>query len=120
MSSHSNHCEEADHDVNNEEGSAGSATDLRVIARPERSVPIVDDSDTDLITTLKRYPTAVAWSAFFSIGVIMLAFDPQLLGNLYAMPAFRHDFGYKYEGSYIISAAWQAGLSMGNPVRPEA
>lgn len=44
------------------------------------------------------------------------AFDPQLLGNLYATPAFQRDFGYEYEDSYIISAAWQTGLSMGNPV----
>lgn len=32
------------------------------------------------------------------------------------MPAFQRDFGYKYEGEYIISAAWQTGLSMGNPI----
>jgi hypothetical protein len=27
------------------------------------------------------------------MGVIMLAFDPQLIGNLYAMPQFQKDFG---------------------------
>ncbi|KAK3063926.1 hypothetical protein LTS18_011640 [Coniosporium uncinatum] len=42
--------------------------------------------------------------------------DPQLLGNLYATPAFQGDTGYEYEGEYTISAAWQSGLSMGNPV----
>lgn len=63
------------------------------------------------------YPSAIFWSAFVSMGVIMLAFDPQLLGNLYAMPQFRKDFGYLYQGDlYIISAPWQTGLSMGNPV----
>jgi len=49
-------------------------------------------------------------------GIIMTAFDPQLLGNLYATPAFQRDFGYLYEGSYIVSAPWQTGLSMGNPI----
>lgn len=44
------------------------------------------------------------------------AFDPQLLGNLYAMPAFQRDFGYPYEDGYLISAAWQTGLGMGNPI----
>ncbi|KAI3391812.1 hypothetical protein diail_6774 [Diaporthe ilicicola] len=62
------------------------------------------------------YPKAILWSAFVSVGVIMLAFDPQLLGNLYATPQFQRDFGYPYDGGYIISAAWQTGLSMGNPV----
>ncbi|KAK0717292.1 putative maltose permease [Lasiosphaeria miniovina] len=64
----------------------------------------------------KLYPAAIGWSVFVSLGVIMLAFDPQLLGNLYAMPQFQQDFGYLYDGNYIISAPWQTGLSMGNPV----
>ena len=65
---------------------------------------------------LRLYPTCVAWSVFFSLGIIMTAFDPQLLGNLYATPAFQKDFGYLFEGSYIISAPWQTGLGMGNPI----
>lgn len=64
----------------------------------------------------RLYPAAIGWSAFVSLGVIMLAFDPQLLGNLYATPQFRRDFGYRYAGGFLISAPWQAGLSMGNPV----
>jgi MFS transporter, SP family, general alpha glucoside:H+ symporter len=46
----------------------------------------------------------------------MTAFDPQLLGNLYATPAFQKEFGYLYNGNYIISAPWQTGLSMGSPI----
>ena len=65
---------------------------------------------------ISLYPTAAGWSIFFSLGVIMTAFDPQLLGNLYATPAFQRDFGYEYQGSYIISAPWQTGLSMGSPI----
>ncbi|KAF2813059.1 sugar transporter [Mytilinidion resinicola] len=70
----------------------------------------------DFLGALKLYPKAIGWSVFFSLGVIMLAFDPQLLGNFYAMPAFQKDFGYQYNGEYIISAPWQTGLSMGNPI----
>lgn len=65
---------------------------------------------------VKLYPAAIGWSAFFSLGVIMTAFDPQLLGSLYATPAFQRDFGYLYKGSYIISAPWQTALGMGNPI----
>lgn len=65
---------------------------------------------------LKTYPTAAAWSVFFSLGTIMTAFDPQLLGNLYATPAFQRDFGYKYQGNFIVSAPWQTGLGLGNPL----
>ncbi|KAF2759000.1 maltose permease [Pseudovirgaria hyperparasitica] len=68
------------------------------------------------VEAVKLYPKAIGWSVFFSLGVIMLAFDPQLLGNLYAVPAFQRDFGYEFKGEYIISAPWQSGLSMGNPI----
>ena len=52
---------------------------------------------------VKLYPAAIAWSAFVSIGVIMLAFDPQLLGNFFAMPQFTKDFGYMHEGEVCRS-----------------
>ncbi|KAJ6789112.1 hypothetical protein PWT90_08946 [Aphanocladium album] len=65
---------------------------------------------------VKLYPKAIGWSAFVSIGVIMLAFDPQLIGNLYATPQFKRDYGYPYKDGYNIDAAWQTGLSMGSPV----
>lgn len=65
---------------------------------------------------LKLYPASIGWSAFFSMGVIMTAFDPQLLGSLFATPSFQKDFGYYFEDSYIISAPWQTGLGMGNPI----
>lgn len=46
---------------------------------------------------LKLYPAAIGWSAFVSLGVIMLAFDPQLLGNLFATPQFQQEFGEEFE-----------------------
>ncbi|KAF2721197.1 sugar transporter [Polychaeton citri CBS 116435] len=90
-------------------GTIGAGEDARHATEREH--------DMTFIEALKLYPTAVAWSVFFSIGIIMVAFDPQVLGNLYATPAFQRDFGYEYQpGKYIISAAWQSGLSMGNPI----
>ena len=47
---------------------------------------------------VRLYPAAIGWSAFVSMGVIMLAFDPQLLGNLFAMTQFQNDFGYEFQG----------------------
>lgn len=74
------------------------------------------DKQLTFTEALRQYPKAVGWSLYFSLGVIMLAFDPQLLGNLYAVPAFQRDFGYPYNGSYIVSAPWQSALSLGNPI----
>ncbi|RYC61164.1 hypothetical protein CHU98_g5047 [Xylaria longipes] len=66
---------------------------------------------------VKLYPTAVGWSAFVSIGVIMLAFDPQIVGNMFAIPQFKKDFGVAHpDGQFVIPARWQTGLSLGNPL----
>jgi MFS transporter, SP family, general alpha glucoside:H+ symporter len=68
-----------------------------------------------LWTAVKLYPKAIAWSVLVSSTIIMEGYDLALLGNLYASPAFNKKFG-KYDaasGKYVVSAAWQSGLSNG-------
>lgn len=101
-----------------------TAEDADTLTKPKTSqttttaTAIATQAEHDLTFTqaCRLYPSAILWSAFVSLGVIMTAFDPQLLGNLYATPQFQRDFGYEYAGrGYIIPAAWQTGLSMGSP-----
>ncbi|TVY19948.1 Maltose permease MAL31 [Lachnellula arida] len=96
------------------EATAKNGTMLEV--GPEALYAMETEQRMGFFEGLKLYPAAVAWSIFFSLGIIMTAFDPQLLGSLYATPAFQMDFGYLFEGSYIVSAPWQTGLGMGNPI----
>ena len=96
------------------ENTAKNGTILQV--GPEALYAMETEHRMGFFEGLKLYPAAVGWSVFFSLGIIMTAFDPQLLGSLYATPAFQKDFGYLFEGSYIISAPWQTGLGMGNPI----
>ncbi|KAH8691181.1 putative MFS transporter [Talaromyces proteolyticus] len=65
---------------------------------------------------VKQYPMAVFWAMFFCIAVIMAGFDAQLVTSFYALPSFQQRFGYLYQDKYIISAPWQTGLGMGNPI----
>ena len=100
----------SEHDVENraKEYSGRVAKESRQATETEHNMTFLE--------SLKMYPTAAAWSVFFSLGILMTAFDPQLLGTLYATPAFQKDFGYLFEGEYIISAPWQTALGMGNPI----
>ncbi|KAF2134291.1 maltose permease MAL61 [Dothidotthia symphoricarpi CBS 119687] len=67
-----------------------------------------------LLQGIRLYPKAVAWSAFLSAAIIMEGFDKVLINSLYAVPAFKERFGSQLaDGSYEVSAAWQAGLSNG-------
>lgn len=80
-----------------EEASRPSVTEVEYLDA------VHDEHSISFIKALKIYPKAIGWSAYVSIGVIMLAFDPQLLGNLFAMPEFARQFGRKYQGQVCSS-----------------
>lgn len=65
---------------------------------------------------VRMYPKATFWSMFFCIAVVMAGFDAQIITSFYALPAFQQKYGSLVDGSYEISAPWQLGLGMGNPI----
>jgi SP family general alpha glucoside:H+ symporter-like MFS transporter len=57
---------------------------------------------------------AVLWSILLSTAVIMEGFDILLIQNLIAVDSFQRTFGQQLpDGSYELTAAWQAGLTNG-------
>lgn len=63
---------------------------------------------------LRLYPKAIGWSVLLSTCIVMEGFDIVLINSLYALPAFQNAFGTPApDGTYQISATWQAGLSNG-------
>lgn len=65
--------------------------------------------------SIKRYPWAFAWSLFSVWCVLLVSFENQAAGNIISVPEFRKDFGYEYEGSYVLHANWQSAFQ-GAPV----
>lgn len=68
-----------------------------------------------LLQAIKTYPKAIGWSVLVSSCLIMEGYDLALLGNLYASTSFNEKYG-SYDADsdkYVISAAWQSGLSNG-------
>lgn len=94
--------ETAQDDVEGHKGPAAVNTAAQAATEAETSM--------GFRTAIRLYPKAAAWSLFFSLGVIMTGFDPQIMGNLYGVPKFQDDFGNIFDGKMIISAAWQSGL----------
>ncbi|KAK9242448.1 general substrate transporter [Lipomyces tetrasporus] len=63
---------------------------------------------------IRTYPYAVGWSILLSTAIVMEGFDLVLIGNLYALGPFQKTFGEELQdGTYELTAAWQAGLSNG-------
>jgi SP family general alpha glucoside:H+ symporter-like MFS transporter len=72
------------------------------------------EQNMTLAQGLRLYPKAVGWSVLLSAAIIMEGFDKVLIANLMAVPAFKQKFGSPIaDGSYEITAAWQAGLTNG-------
>lgn len=67
-----------------------------------------------LLEGLRLYPKAVAWSLLISTCIAMEGFDLALVNGLYGFAQWRQKYGeLQPDGSYEVSAAWQAGLSNG-------
>lgn len=64
---------------------------------------------------IRTYPKAIGWSVLLSSTLIMEGYDLSLLSNLYSSPYFNQKYGEYSEaqGKYVLSAAWQSGLSNG-------
>jgi hypothetical protein len=56
---------------------------------------------------MRLYRRGGFWSMFISLSIIMRAYDIEIMGNFYALPAFQQHFGISYEGhGYQIPASW--------------
>ncbi|KAG0157111.1 hypothetical protein PDIDSM_4295 [Penicillium digitatum] len=67
-----------------------------------------------LMQGIRLYPKAVVWSVLISTCIAMEGYDISLVNNFYAFPQFNRKYGERLaNGTYEVSAAWQAGLSNG-------
>lgn len=58
---------------------------------------------------------ATVWCIYAIWCVVLLSFDVQAAGAVLGIPRFREDFGYEYEGDYVLPAGWQSAFG-GAPV----
>ncbi|CAI4050624.1 hypothetical protein SKDZ_14G3960 [Saccharomyces kudriavzevii ZP591] len=67
-----------------------------------------------LMTALKTYPKAAAWSLLVSTTLIQEGYDTAILGSFYALPIFQKKYGSlnSKTGEYEISVSWQIGLCL--------
>ncbi|ROV92477.1 hypothetical protein VSDG_06665 [Cytospora chrysosperma] len=67
-----------------------------------------------LLEGIKTYPSAIFWSMLISTCIVMEGYDICLINNFYAFDQFNRKYGVQLpDGTYQVTAAWQAGLSNG-------
>ncbi|KIV87394.1 hypothetical protein PV11_02943 [Exophiala sideris] len=90
-------------------------------------VDIVDESAQSLLYTqaqhalgfweaVRLYPTAILWSLLINVAIILKGFDGALVGSVVGLAPFQRQFGYEYEGSWVISAAWNGAFNYANSI----
>ncbi|KAL4902066.1 hypothetical protein BDW74DRAFT_187042 [Aspergillus multicolor] len=62
---------------------------------------------------LRAYPWAVIWSLTISMSIVMEGYDTNLIGNFYAYPEFKRQFGQEYSHGYEVPGKWQSALGAG-------
>ncbi|KAM0754348.1 MFS alpha-glucoside transporter-like protein [Meredithblackwellia eburnea MCA 4105] len=92
----------------------------KVATRVEHLEEVLDEAadaahkeqNMGLLEAFRAYPKAVGWSMLFSTAIVMEGFDLTMINSFYALPAFQQRYGVSDgKGGYLITPAWQAGLS---------
>lgn len=89
--------------------------DAEVNASQLAPLTSLEEHEVGILQSFVKYPWACAWSAYAAFTIILLSFDAQASSSVIGIPQFRRDFGYLYEGEYVLPAAWQSAFG-GAPV----
>lgn len=85
----------------------GAARKLDEINREMAKKGTATEHELGTWEAMKIYRKAAFWSMFISLSIIMRAYDIEIMGNFFALPAFQQHFGIYYEGhGYQIPASW--------------
>ncbi|KAF1829750.1 maltose permease MAL61 [Decorospora gaudefroyi] len=99
--------------VDPEQAGRLSLSDLKQVNH-DASKATRSEQNMTLRQGIQLYPKAIAWSVLLSAAIIMEGFDKVLIANLFGVDAFKQKFGVQLaDGTYELTAAWQAGLTNG-------
>ena len=94
-------------DVKEELRDAAAEGKLDEINRAMAKRGTVTEHEMGTWEAMKVYRRGAFWSMFISLSIIMRAYDIEIMGNFYALPAFQRHFGVYYEGhGWQIPARW--------------
>ncbi|KAL2820840.1 general substrate transporter [Aspergillus cavernicola] len=65
---------------------------------------------------VRLYRPAVFWCLVINIAVILKGFDGALVGSIVGLDPFKKQFGYLYNGEYVVSAAWNGAFNYANSI----
>ncbi|KAJ2896808.1 hypothetical protein MKZ38_005218 [Zalerion maritima] len=75
----------------------------------------LDEHHMGPLQAIRRRPQAFCWALVAVFASLLMSFENQAAGMVLSIPEFRKDFGYYYEGSYVLHTEWQSAF-YGGPI----
>jgi hypothetical protein len=72
---------------------------------------IKQDEKVSWVASVRQSPAAVGWCCYMLFTCIMWGYDGLAGAIVLSTPRWRQDYGYLYEGQYVVSADWQLGFT---------
>ncbi|KAH8649798.1 general substrate transporter [Xylariales sp. PMI_506] len=69
-----------------------------------------EEHQTGVLQTIRNQPKLVGWCFYAILCCLLISFENQAASMVLTVPEFRKDFGYLYEGSYVLETAWQSAF----------
>ncbi|EPE05952.1 maltose permease mal31 [Ophiostoma piceae UAMH 11346] len=82
---------------------AMTSTQLGLIAESE-------EHGMSPIQAIRQRPQVFLWAVFAAMNCLLVSFENQAGGMVLSIPQFRKDFGYEFEGSYVLHTQWQSAF----------
>ncbi|KAJ4292374.1 hypothetical protein N0V90_009036 [Kalmusia sp. IMI 367209] len=62
----------------------------------------------------KLHWPAIFWGLFINLATVLKGMDGGIVGSLIGLDPFKRDYGYKFNGSYIVEAHWVSAFNYAN------
>ncbi|XHG08913.1 hypothetical protein AWENTII_012001 [Aspergillus wentii] len=83
----------------------------------EKSLQFTEDEHSlGFWEAARLYWPALAWGLFINLATILKGIDGGIVRSLVGLNAFKHTYGYNYNGEYIIAARWLSAFNYANNV----
>ena len=69
------------------------------------------DDKIPVLQAARQNLVALGWCSYMIFTCIMYGYDGMASSIVLTLPKFRQDYGYFWEGQYVVSAAWQLGFT---------
>jgi hypothetical protein len=95
------------------EQASKSPADIAILVQESGHAAQQEDHNKSKWEAIKENPINFLWALYGAWALVVIAFDSQAGGIVISIPEFRKNYGYAFDGGYVINAGWQSAFSGG-------